>query len=57
MTINGRALDAYFGLMQRRLDVLAPMHATGTLGAFDTYATVAGGGVTGQAQVRTLCAS
>ena len=53
MTINGKALDAYFGQMQRRLDVLTPMYTTATLGAYDTYATVAGGGMTGQAQV--LC--
>ena len=51
MTINGKTLDAYFGQMQRRLDVLTPMYTTATLGAYDTYATVAGGGMTGQAQV------
>ena len=52
MTINGKTLDAYFGQMQRRLDVLTPMYTTATLGAYDTYATVAGGGMTGQAQAR-----
>ena len=55
MTINGHMLNRYFGTMQRRLDVLAPMYATSTLGTWDTYATVKGGGTTGQAQVLCLC--
>ena len=54
MTINGLQLTRYFGTMQRRLDVLAPMYATSTLGQWDTYATVRGGGTTGQAQVPFL---
>lgn len=50
IVINGKSLIDYFGLMQRRSDVLAPLAVTNTLGAFNVRATVKGGGNTGQAQ-------
>ncbi|KAK9813490.1 hypothetical protein WJX73_002060 [Symbiochloris irregularis] len=50
LDINGRTLDAYFGTMPHRLDVLTPFSATGTLDQFDMRALVRGGGNTGQAQ-------
>jgi len=49
ITINGRDIDDYFGLETLKLLVRQPMALTETLGKFDIIATVAGGGVTGQA--------
>lgn len=50
IVINGKSLVDYFGLLERRSDVLAPLAVTNTLGAFNVRATVKGGGNTGQAQ-------
>lgn len=50
ITVNGRPMTEYFGPLPRRADVLAPFMVTTTLGAFDVYSTVRGGGQTGQAQ-------
>ena len=49
ITINGRDIDDYFGLETLKLLVRQPMVATDTLGKVDIVATVAGGGVSGQA--------
>ena len=49
ITVNGRPLDDYFGLETLKLIVRQPFAATDTMGKFDVEATVAGGGVTGQA--------
>ena len=49
ITINGRSLDDYFGLETLKLIVRQPLVTTNTLGKVDIEATVAGGGVTGQA--------
>ena len=49
ITINGRDIDDYFGLETLKLIVRQPLVATSTLGKVDVVATVAGGGVTGQA--------
>ena len=49
ITINGRSLDEYFGLETLKLIVRQPLVATNTLGKVDIEATVAGGGVSGQA--------
>ena len=49
ITVNGRALDDYFGLETLKLIVRQPFAATDTMGKFDVEATVTGGGVTGQA--------
>ncbi len=49
ITINGRDIDDYFGLETLKLIVRQPLAATDTLGKFDVVATVAGGGVSGQA--------
>ena len=53
LNVNGKSVDSYFSSMQRRLDVLSPLSTTGTLGQFNVYATVKGGGTTGQAQVHS----
>ena len=47
--INGRDIDDYFGLETQKLIVRQPLVATGTVGKVDVEATVAGGGVSGQA--------
>ena len=49
ITINGRDIDDYFGLETLKMVVRQPLNATETLGKVDIVATVAGGGVSGQA--------
>ena len=49
ITINGRDIDDYFGLDTLKLIVRQPLNTTNPLGKVDIEATVAGGGVTGQA--------
>ena len=46
ITINGKDIDAYFGLETLNLIVNQPFGATGTI---DIIATVTGGGLSGQA--------
>ncbi len=48
-TVNKRKLDEYFGTPTQRGDVLKPFEVTSTLGKFDVFSTVAGGGPGGQA--------
>ena len=47
--INGRDIDDYFGLDTLKLITRQPLNLTGLIGKVDVVATVAGGGVTGQA--------
>ena len=49
ITVNGRAIDEYFGLETLKLVVRQPLVTTGTVDKFDVDATVTGGGVSGQA--------
>ena len=49
ITINGRDIDDYFGLETLKMVVRQPLNTTGTIGKVDIEATVAGGGVSGQA--------
>lgn len=49
ITINDRDIDDYFGLETLKLITRQPLVTTGTVGKVDIVATVAGGGVTGQA--------
>jgi small subunit ribosomal protein S9 len=49
ITINGRDIDEYFGLETLKMLVRQPFEVTGNAGKMDVEATVAGGGVTGQA--------
>lgn len=48
--VNRRPYDAYFPIIERRNDIIAPFLVTNTLGKFDVMAAVHGGGQTGQAQ-------
>ena len=49
IVINGKSIDEYFGLETLKVTVRQPLVATETLGKFDVYANVTGGGFTGQA--------
>ncbi|MBQ9492603.1 MAG: 30S ribosomal protein S9 [Oscillibacter sp.] len=49
ITINGRDIDEYFGLDTLKMVVRQPLELTGNTGRVDIVATVAGGGVSGQA--------
>ena len=49
ITINGRDIDDYFGLETLKMVVRQPLNTTGAIGKVDIVATVAGGGVSGQA--------
>ena len=49
ITVTGRSLDEYFGLETLKLIVRQPLVTTGPVDKYDVEATVAGGGVTGQA--------
>ncbi len=49
ITINGRDIDQYFGLDTLKYIVRQPLNATDTLGKYDIFVNVTGGGYTGQA--------
>ena len=49
ITINGRDIDDYFGLETLKMIVRQPLNTSGVIGKVDIEATVAGGGVSGQA--------
>ncbi|MFA5561250.1 MAG: 30S ribosomal protein S9 [Eubacteriales bacterium] len=49
VTINGKAIDQYFGLETLKLIVNQPFAITETIGKFDIVANVKGGGFSGQA--------
>ncbi|MCS7235622.1 MAG: 30S ribosomal protein S9 [Armatimonadota bacterium] len=46
--VNGRPLEEYIPGVARRYRVLEPLKVTNLEGRFDVYATVSGGGLTGQ---------
>lgn len=47
--INKREIDKHFFGLRDRSDIVAPMEATKTLGKYDVFVNVHGGGQTGQA--------
>lgn len=47
--VNRRDINDYFGLETLRLIVKQPLLLTDTLGRYDVYANVYGGGISGQA--------
>ena len=49
ITINGKALDEYFGTDVLKVIVKQPLVATNTLDKYDVICKVTGGGFTGQA--------
>ncbi len=48
-TINGRPMEEYFDRDSLRMSTVQPFIVTDTHGQFDIFATVSGGGNTGQA--------
>ena len=49
ITINKRDIDDYFGLETLKVVVKQPLELTKTVGKFDIFVNVQGGGFTGQA--------
>lgn len=49
LTINGTAFEQYFPSAVQRMIVSEPLRVTETVETYDIDATIAGGGVTGQA--------
>jgi len=49
ITVNGRELEAYFPNPSHRQLLVEPLIATETHEMYDVFATIAGGGVSGQA--------
>jgi small subunit ribosomal protein S9 len=49
ITVNGKALEIYFGMEDQRNTVMQPLARTETLNKFDVRINVNGGGPTGQA--------
>ncbi|MCB1564245.1 MAG: 30S ribosomal protein S9, partial [Xanthomonadales bacterium] len=48
ITINGRAIDEFFGRETARMIARQPLELTENTDKFDVVATVVGGGTTGQ---------
>jgi small subunit ribosomal protein S9 len=49
ITVNKKSLDDYFGRETSKMVVKQPLELTETIGKFDIYVTVCGGGDSGQA--------
>ncbi len=49
ITVNGRALEAYFPRDALQILIRGPLDVTGSLDRYDVKATIHGGGVAGQA--------
>ncbi|MBN1253716.1 MAG: 30S ribosomal protein S9 [Deltaproteobacteria bacterium] len=47
--VNKRAFDNYFPRETQRMTILRPFELTNTMGQFDAYVNVKGGGISGQA--------
>lgn len=49
MTVNGKEIRSYFNRETSFIHAITPFSVTDTLGKFDVYATISGGGMSGQA--------
>jgi small subunit ribosomal protein S9 len=49
ITINGRALDAYFGRETSKMILVEPLKIVDQMGKLDVHVTARGGGLSGQA--------
>lgn len=49
VTVNRRPIDEYFGRPTSRMIVHQPLELTSTMGQFDVFANVRGGGISAQA--------
>ncbi len=54
VTVNKKEFERYFPLKTNRDDVLLPFTITETLGTYDVFANVKGGGYTGQSEAIRL---
>jgi small subunit ribosomal protein S9 len=54
MIVNGRPLEEYFKRETLKMIIEEPLEVTHTLGKFDVYAAVKGGGLSGQAGAMRL---
>lgn len=54
VTINDREFENYFPLKEHRDNILLPFVVTQTLGKYDVFANVTGGGITGQSDAIRL---
>lgn len=54
VVVNKKAIEAYFPLLTRRKQALAPLRITDTDGQFDVVVNAKGGGPTGQAEALQL---
>jgi small subunit ribosomal protein S9 len=54
MMVNGRPFESYFTIERHRVDINAPLEATGATGRYDIFANINGGGPTGQAGAMRL---
>jgi small subunit ribosomal protein S9 len=54
LTLNDRALEAYFPTMAARMRVMEPLQLTDSQGRYDIDATLHGGGTTGQVDALRL---
>jgi small subunit ribosomal protein S9 len=50
VTVNGKDIDEYFDLETARLVVNQPLELTDTIGKIDVFATIRGGGSSGQSE-------
>ena len=49
MLINSKPIESYFGRETSRMIIMQPFELTQTVGRFDTFVNVQGGGLSGQA--------
>jgi small subunit ribosomal protein S9 len=49
ITINGRAMDVYFGRETSKMILVEPLKLVDQVGKLDVFVTAAGGGLSGQA--------
>lgn len=49
ITVNGRSFENYFPRPTSRMMIMQPLEATNTVGQYDVFVNVVGGGITGQA--------
>ena len=54
VSLNGRSLDDYFPDLALRLRVIEPLKLVDAEGRYDVYATIEGGGTTGQSDALRL---
>jgi len=54
VTVNKREFENYFPIQDNRDDVLTPFKVSETLGKYDVFANVKGGGIRGQAEAIRL---